>query len=175
MNAVKQYAKKLLNYRFKNGFGHVKTANVIEVYKNILKTHHSGVDTLTIWTNVVSDFVPQFLKKVLVEIDKPKEERFNRMKVLKKYRDAYDHLLNDIYYTCRTREVGIHNESNFDTIKFLIDDYKKFLRWVKDISSFIEVREIEEAETVKPKIYEPHVVIESRKGYRGFLKIISYD
>lgn len=143
MNAVKQYSRKLFNYRFKNEYDHVKTANVIDVYKSTTEKFKSNLDTLTIWTTVITDFVPQFLKKVLSEIKKPKDERFNRMKVLKMYRDPYDHLLNDIYYTCRTRQIGAHNESNFDTIKYLIEDYKKFLKWINEIVYFVPEQKIE--------------------------------
>lgn len=177
MNAVKQYSRKLLNYRFKNEYDQVKTANVIDVYKNITQKFKSNLDTLTIWTTVVTDFVPQFLKKVLSEIKKPKDERFNRMKVLKMYRDPYDHLLNDIYYTCRTRQIGVHNESNFDTIKYLIEDYKKFLRWVNEINSFVKFETVETKEV--PKKYTKPIqyfkqVLTYEKGHRGLHYVRQY-
>lgn len=145
MNAAKLQAKKLLNYRFRNEEGHVKTANVIEVYKNIIKSHHSAIETLTIWTTVLSDFIPQCLKKYVKETSRTKLERFDRLKILKQYRDAYDTFIIHLGVSI-DRGIGFYNESNFDTIKFIIEDYTQFLRSlnniVKDMEQKIEYHEI---------------------------------
>lgn len=154
MNAAKLQAKKLLNYRFKNDLGHVKTANVIEVYKNITKSHHSAIETLTIWTTVLSDFIPQCLKKYVKETQRTKFERFDRLKILKQYRNAYDTFITHLGWSI-DRGLGVYNESNFDTIKFIIDDYTQFLRSlnniVGDMEQKIEYREIHQ--NLNPKAF----------------------
>lgn len=176
MNATKLQAKKLLNYRFKNEHGYVKTANVIEVYKNIIKTHHSAVETLSIWTTVLSDFIPQCLKKYVNETLRTKLERFDRLKVLKEYRDAYDTFITHLGWSI-DRGLGVHNESNFDTIKFIIDDYTTFLRSLKFVRDEMVEYQVQTAKV--PKKYTHPIqyfkrVLTYEKGHRGLHYVRQY-
>lgn len=176
MNAAKLQAKKLLNYRFKNEHGRVKTANVIEVYKNIINSHHSAIETLTIWTTVLSDFIPQCLKKYVNETLRTKLERFDRLKILREYRSVYDTFITHLRWSI-DRGLGVHNETNFDTIKFIIDDYKEFLRSLKSVRDEMVEYQVQTAEVSK-KYIKPiqhfNQVLTYEKGRRGLHYVRQY-
>lgn len=175
MNAAKLQGKKWLNYRFRNENGLVKTANVIEVYKKIIQTHHSAIETLTIWTTILNDFIPQFLQK-LVRGFGTKLDRFDRLKILKMYRGAYDDFLTHLQWSV-DRGIGIHNESNFDTVKFIVEDYTDFVKRLKSLQDDLPQGFVQTAEV--PKKYTKPIqyfkqVLTYEKGHRGLHYIRQY-
>lgn len=197
MNHAKRMALKLFNYRFVNDEGHVKTANLLIVFEKIAHSNTSArVETMDLWPIIVNQWATQFLKKqIFYRGNLVEPDFYNKNKILSIYRESFEFLLGRIRYTINYRVPSEYAETNFDTVKLLHDDFMTFKHSIYMTRKFdlnempvkeaefdmppeqpyYEMREIKEAEIVKPKIYEPHVVIESRKGHRGFLKMISYD
>lgn len=165
MNIAIKQARKLFNYTFKNEYGHVKTANLLDAYTHIRQKFKSDYFNLTVWTRIVKSFLVSFMKKKIMDIIKHDTETyFNKMKILREYRPAYIDLIENIDYILTTRNLGIYNETNFYTCRFMVEHWNFFLKYVRDSrDNHFEFTPIETRETQTPQPYEELIPVETRE------------
>lgn len=126
MEHAKRTALKLFNYQFLNEQGHVKTANVLKYFAKVVNRKSSTpVNNLDIWKRMVDCWAIKVYNMRLYTYTR--SELFNKNRILNYYRGSFEIFINDIMNTIKYRVPSEHAETNFDTIKFLYDDYKKFL------------------------------------------------
>lgn len=190
MEHAKRMAHKLFNYQFKNDSNKVKTANLMDYYiKMKNKESSTPINNMDIWTVALNCWVAKYIKLKIKSIQ-GRTEFFNKSKILSYYRDSFDYMIQQINITIQYRVPAEHNETNFETITFLYNDYKQFLRMLRDdrFFKFDEHKVITKEVPPKPleviikqvpkKFTEPiqhfKEVLQYRKGYRGLRKVREY-
>ena len=190
MEHAKRMAHNLFNYQFKNASNKVKTANLMDYYiKMKNKESSTPINNMDIWTLALNCWVAKYIKLKIKSIQ-DRKEFLNKSKILTYYRSSFDYFIQDINTTIQYRVPAEHNETNFDTITFLYNAYKQYIRMIKDDRFFkfnehkviikevppkpleVMVREVPKKFT-KP-IQHFKEVLQYQKGFRGLRKVREY-
>lgn len=177
MEHAKRMAHKLFNYQFKNELNQVKTANVIDYYTRISnKPSSTPINNLDIWSPMVNCWYMKYVKlKMKSIIDRT--EFFNKNRILSYYRDSFDYMVQNINITVQYRIPSDDNETNFETIKFLVNDYNQFLRMIKEDRMFkLDEHKVKTKEVNLPpeQHFEQFYPVEQRIVPKKFTRPIQY-
>ena len=190
MEHAKRMAHKLFNYQFKNNSNKVKTANLMDYYVKMKnKESSTPINNMTIWSVALNCWFAKYAKLKMKNILN-RTEFFNKSKILSYYRDSFDYMLQNINITLQYRVPAEHNETNFETITFLYNDYRQFLRMIKDDRMFKLDEHKVITKEVPPKSFEVMTkqvskkytkpiqhfkeVLQYQKGFRGLHKVRQY-
>lgn len=190
MEHAKRMVHKLFNYQFKNESNKVKTANLMDYYiKMKNKESSTPINNMDIWSNALNCWVIKYYKLQL-KSHQNRTEFFNKSKILSYYRDSFDYMIQQINITLQYRVPAEHNETNFETITFLYNDYKQFLRMLRDDRLFkldehkVITKEVPSKpyEVITKQVSKKYVkpiqhfkeVLQYRKGFRGLRKVREY-
>ena len=186
MKAALNYLNKFLNYTFKSDLpgGYVRTANLMKVYERIVNKPSSGTFySLNVWCLALNGWLTKYLKERVKYEKGFKNERFNRLKILKEYRADYDVFLDYMEDLVNTRilprEEDPDPETDFYTFKLIKEQYDNLLRrWRADKDIIVQSdfkTPVYKNMNLKLK-YQPiqHFkrVVASRKGHKGFYRDI---
>lgn len=133
LNKVVQYVIKIFNYKtYIQGKGYF-TANLIEVYERYYNLYHnnSEVEKMDMWTDILQKWYNSFQNRLIKNL----KRKLNHKPLFKcpdMYKEDYDDFITRFKYTIRAR-IGdtppnaLHNETNYDTLRYIHDDYMNFI------------------------------------------------
>lgn len=158
LNKVFQHVVKMFNYKtYIKNKGYF-TANLINVFERYYNQYGntSEVEKMDLWTDILAKWYNSYLLKLN---NTYKRKLTNKLifKCPELYKSSYEFFMTDFNYTIKVRignisPVDLHNETNFETLKYIHESYTKFISYLnstlRDSFRKIEYKQIKQH--VKP-------------------------